>query len=140
MRWPVLLFLVVASALLPAVGYAVEDVDRRTGREVITGQLDAFRRDDAGAAFGFASPGIRQLFATEDAFLDMVRRAYPPVYRPRSFAFGEVRDLADGFEQSVTIQDESGASWDAVYTFERQPDGTWKISACRLIKRPEETA
>ena len=128
-------FLVVLLAW-PAM--ALDEGDRAAGRAAITAQIEAFRRDDAGTAFSFASPGIRRMFGSEEAFLDMVRRAYPPVHRPRSFGFGETRETASGFEQAVAIQDGAGADWDAVYSFERQPDGSWKISGCRLVKRPGE--
>lgn len=126
-------FLIAANA-----AGAVEDADRAAGRDVIARQIEAFRGDDAEAAFGFAAPAIRQMFGSGAAFLEMVRRAYPPVHRPNSYAFGEARDSSDGFEQAVAIQDQTGGEWDAVYTFERQPDGSWKISACRLVKRPSE--
>ena len=133
-----LLALPVLLSALPAL--AVEDADRSQGRDVIGHRIEAFRRDDAAGAFAFAAPAIREMFGTGEAFLDMVRRGYPPVHRPRSFSFGEARDLGEGFEQSVAIQDETGIDWDAVYTFERQPDGTWKIAGCRLVKRPGESA
>ena len=57
--------------------------DRAAIRQVIEGQLDAFRRDDGVAAFSFASPSIRRMFETPDIFMDMVLRGYQEVYRPR---------------------------------------------------------
>lgn len=118
---------------------AADDGDRSTGRDLITRQIEAFRHDDAASAFAFASPGIREMFGgSERSFLDMVQRAYPAVNRPRSFTFGPARDVGEGFEQSLAIQDEQGADWDAVYSLERQPDGSWKISGCRMVKRPGE--
>ena len=133
-----LLALSIVLASLPVL--AIEDADRAQGRDVISRQIEAFRRDDADGAFAFAAPAIREMFGTGEVFLDMVRRGYPPVHRPRTYSFGETRDLGDGFEQAVAIQDETGVDWDAVYTFERQPDGTWKIAGCRLVKRPGESA
>lgn len=135
----------VAAAMIAATilasaqpAAAVSDGDAGEGRRIIGQQIEAFRRDDGSAAFGFASPAIQGMFSGAETFLEMVRRSYAPVYRPRSFSFGAVRDLDDGFEQSVAIQDEAGADWDAVYTFERQPDGSWRIAGCRLVKRPGE--
>lgn len=134
------LVLALPVLLAAASAFAVEDADRAQGRDVIGRQIEAFRRDDADGAFAFAAPAIREMFGTGEAFLDMVGRGYPPVHRQRSYSFGETRDLGDGFEQAVAIQDEAGVDWDAVYTFERQPDGTWKIAGCRLVKRPGESA
>jgi hypothetical protein len=64
----------------------------------------------------------------------MVRNGYAPVYRHRSFEFGEAR-IADGkIYQDVQIIDEAGEAWDAQYTLEPQEDGSLKISACILKK------
>lgn len=132
------LFIFPLAILAATAAQALDEADRNAGRGAIASQIEAFRRDDAAGAYAFAAPAIRDLFGTDQAFLDMVRRAYPPVHRPRSYTFGETREVSDGFEQAVAIQDEAGVDWDAIYTFERQPDGTWKISACRLVKRPGE--
>ena len=106
---------------------------------MIERQFDAFKRDDAAGAYGFASPTIQGMFPSQDAFMAMVQRAYPPVYRPRSFEFGPTREVGEGLEQAVGIQDRSGNDWDAVYSLEKQPDGSWRISGCRLVKRPGQS-
>lgn len=142
MRRAVLAGLVMVLALvglLSGAARAVDDGDRSVARDLISKQIEAFRRDDAAGAFAFASPGIRDMFGSERSFLDMVQRAYPAVHRPRSFTFGPARDVGDGFEQSVAIQDEQGADWDAIYSLEKQPDGSWKISGCRMVKRPGDS-
>lgn len=131
---------VILAVALPFAARAAEPGDVASGRSAVEGQISAFRRDDAAAAFAFASPTIRSLFGDPERFLEMVKRGYAPVYRPRGFKFGPVRDTADGFEQDVDVQDEHGVDWDAVYSLERQPDGSWKISGCRLVKRPGESA
>ncbi|MBV9739636.1 MAG: DUF4864 domain-containing protein, partial [Hyphomicrobiales bacterium] len=48
--------------LVPAGGFAFTDDDRAESRAVIEHQIDAFRRDDAAAAFAFASPELQILF------------------------------------------------------------------------------
>ena len=128
--------LFLLAALVPAGAGALEESDRAATRSAIEGQIDAFRRDDAAAAYAFASPVIQRMFLSEDRFLDMVREGYRPVYRPRSYDFGPLRETATGLEQAVSIQDADGVDWDAVYSLERQPDGAWRISGCRLVKRP----
>lgn len=109
-------------------------------RGVVARQIEAFRRDDAETAFSFASPGIQSLFPMRERFMSMVRESYAPVYRPRSYAFGEVSDLGDAATQAVKIIDQQGEAWSALYSFERQPDGSWRISGCELLKDPEEAA
>ena len=132
--------LVALALLLTAVPAAALDAaDQTATRSVIEKQIDAFRRDAAGEAFAFATPGLRTIFGTEERFLDMVRNGYPPVYRPRSFEFGEIREIAGSLQRIVRIQDANGADWDALYSFEKQPDGSWLISGCALVKRPGES-
>src|ERR1700754_3090764 len=88
------LFLSLALAW-PAMAQdaALSDTDRAAIRDVIGRQVEAFRRDDGDAAFGFASPTIQRMFGSSDIFMDMVRQGYQPVYRPRVFDFAEIVEL-----------------------------------------------
>lgn len=132
--------LVAASLAHGRVAWAFDEADRRAGRETITSQIEAFRRDDGAAAYGLAAPSIQQVFPSQDGFMEMVRQGYRPVYRPRTYEFGESRDEGETLEQALRIQDADGTDWDAVYSLQKQPDGSWKISGCRLVKRPGEAA
>jgi hypothetical protein len=72
-------------------------------------------------------------------FLQMVRQGYLPVYRPKSYAFEAVKELGSGLAQAVRIVDEQGVQWLALYTMEKQPDGSWLISGCTLVKAPDQS-
>src|SRR5512142_1887252 len=124
-------------ALLVAVGFAIPAVaqeiaagDSAAIHSVIQGQVDAFQKDDGTAAYGLASPTIHQIFPSVDAFMGMVRGQYQPVYRPRSFTFGPLVNSPEGPMQKVFVVGPDGASYVAVYTLQKQPDGTWKINGC----------
>jgi hypothetical protein len=132
MRRLVPAFLLATVLASPAL--AVEDADRSQIQDVIRNQLEAFGRDDALAAYGFAAPGIKRMFPTSEIFIDMVRRGYPPVYRPKAWAFGDIKDGPNGPVQSVRLTDADGTQWLAVYTMEKQEDGSWRISGCTLIR------
>ena len=119
---------------------AVEEADRSAIRGVIESQIEAFKRDDAAGAFAMAAPNIKQRFGTQERFLSMVREAYKPVHRPQTYAMGDVEETSIGLTQYVQIQDAEGVDWTAVYTVERQPDGSWKITGCSLLKAPGERA
>jgi len=119
---------------------AFSEADRASVQSVITQQLDAFLADDGATAYSFAAPNIKSLFPTEEIFMNMVRNGYPPVYRPRSRSFGELKETARGLEQSVELVDADGVFWTALYTLEQQPDGSWKITSCVLLKKPGEVA
>jgi hypothetical protein len=117
---------------------AAEDVDTATFRAVISAQIEAFQADDGQRAYGYASPSIRQIFPTAEIFMDMVRRGYQPVYRPQSLSFGEAGTSADGRPfQKVTILGPDGLTYEALYSFELQPDGSWQISGCALVRAPD---
>lgn len=75
------------------VASAAEDVT--AGQSVIRAQEEALSRDDAATAYTFASPGIQRRFHDPETFLSMVRNGYTPVYRHRSFEFGEAK-TSDG--------------------------------------------
>lgn len=126
--------------LSPGAATALEEGDRTALRSLVDRQIDAFRHDDGVTAFSFATPGLREMFGDPERFMSMVRDGYRPVYRPRNYAFGPDRDAAAGPELSLRIQDEAGADWDAVYSFEKDADGSWRISGCRLVKAPGEAA
>jgi hypothetical protein len=105
-------------------------------RAVILGQLEAFRRDDAAAAFGFASPNIQGMFRTPENFMVMVRSGYPPVYRAKRSAFLEPVLSATGLIQPVLITGPDGTLVQALYAMQQQPDGSWRINGCQLQELP----
>jgi hypothetical protein len=115
-------------------------VDRAAVQTTIERQLEAFLADDAATAYSFAAPNITARFPTDAIFMEMVRQGYRPVYRPRSWAFGPSREHAGQIEQIVDLVDSEGVQWAARYTLERQPDGSWKITGCYLLKKPGEMA
>ncbi len=110
---------------------AADDV--AAAQRVIRSQIEAFGRDDAATAYSHAAPAIREVFP-QDVFMAMVRGSYAPVYRHKSFEFGEAR-VADGkIAQRVRIVDAEGVPWEALYTLELAPDGGIWISGCTLLK------
>ena len=127
-------FVLLAVFLLgfAAPARAADDVVAAQG--IIRSQVEAIGRDDAATAYSYAAPAIQNMFPQADIFLSMVQRNYTPVYRHKSFEFGEAR-VADGkIAQRVNIIDADGEAWEALYTLEQQPDGSLKIIGCVLIK------
>ncbi|WP_315838829.1 DUF4864 domain-containing protein [Bradyrhizobium prioriisuperbiae] len=114
---------------------AVADVVAAT-QNTIRSQAEAFGRDDAAAAYSYAAPAIQNIFPQADIFMSMVRRSYAPIYRHKSFEFGDARNVAGQIQQDVHIIDADGEAWEALYTLEPQPDGSLKIVGCVLKKAP----
>jgi len=134
--------LVVLLLLAPeAMAESLTEQDRASFRDIISSQIEAFRADDGPRAYSYAAPTIRRIFPNPDIFMSMVREGYRPVYRPQSFAFGEAEIGNSGLPvQRVTIVGPDGLTYDAVYTMERQPDGTWRINGCSIVRAPDISA
>jgi hypothetical protein len=126
--------LALALTLAPLAAKALSDADRADSRGVIERQIDAFRRDDGAAAFAFASPELQTLFQDADRFMNMVRNGYQPVYLPKAYSFTGVAETESGLTETLSIEDADGQGWTAIYTLAKQPDGSWKITGCRLEK------
>ena len=52
--------------------------------------------------------------------------------RPARITFAGLVVIGGGVVQQVRIVDGAGARWHAFFSLERQPDGRWRTSSCRL--------
>ena len=84
-------FLLLVAMLIGLGSPAGAADDVAAAQNVIRSQVEAFGRDDAAAAYAHAAPAIQEMFPQADIFMAMVRGSYAPVYRHRSFEFGEAR-------------------------------------------------
>lgn len=109
----------------------VTSTDRQAIRAVIEHQLIAFQHDDAEKAFSFASDDIQAKFVTAANFLQMVKLAYPAVYRPRAVLF-EVLTADQAPMQEVFLLAPDGTLVKAIYLMHKQPPGIWRIDGCFL--------
>ncbi len=139
-RFLALLALLFGLAVPAAAQPVVSPADQAAIRDVIKGQLEAFRRDDGAAAFGYASPMIQGMFGQPGVFMEMVRQGYPPVYRPRVFDFREIVDLNGEIAQKVHVVGPDGRPVTAVYPMTQLPDGSWRINGCYLLAPDEHQA
>ena len=131
MRAFVLLTALLIVLITPAGVGAGDDV--AAAQSVIRSQVEAFSRDDAAAAYSYAAPAIHDLFPQADIFMFMVQHSYAPVYRHKSFEFGEARASDGKIAQRARIVDENGEAWEALYTLEQQLDGSLKLIGCVLL-------
>ena len=130
MRNLVLVLIALFAFVLPAS--AGDNV--AAAQNVIRSQEQALGHDDAATAYSYAAPAIRQLFPQAELFMAMVQKTYAPVYRHKSFEFGEAQTEGSSVAQRVHIIDADGNAWEALYTVEQQPDGSFKITGCSLLK------
>ena len=130
--------LACAAALAPAGAGAAPGeapptaADQAAIRSVISAQIDAFRRDDADAAYRIASPQIETRFANATNFLAMVKLTYPIVYRAHDVDFGPVVRQNGAIVQQVGLVGDDGARAVALYTMEHDANGAWRVDGCVL--------
>ncbi len=118
-----------AQKVLPA------SADAQAIERTIRAQIAAFARDDAKAAFAFATPGIRKIFGGDsERFLRTVKQSYPAVYRPTSLFFLPPKRQGEIWLQAVNIADQDGKLWLAYYDMRLQSDKSWKINGCQLVE------
>jgi lauroyl/myristoyl acyltransferase len=137
-KWIIAALWLAVFAPAPAAADTLGAGDRQAIRSIIQSQLGAFRRDDGHEAFSYASPGIRQMFQTAEIFMAMVRGGYAAVYRPRAVEFLETLVKDGRTVQMMRFIGPDGVAVIAMYTMERQPDGSWRIDGVVLL-RTEET-
>jgi hypothetical protein len=106
---------------------------------VISGQIEAFLKDDVSTAYTYAAPNIKQMFVTSSRFGTMVQKGYPMIYRPSSYRFTEAREVNGTRYQNVLIRDQAGLFYVAEYAL-IETAGGWKIKGVRLFTRPEAGA
>ena len=139
-RWFAMLLLLLGSLpAVPALGQTSVDaaVDAAPIREVITRQMDAFRRDDGIEAFSSAAPGIRETFRTPERFMAMVKEGYAAVYRPAHVQFVDLTVEDGALVQRVHVVGADGDAYMAHYAMQQMPDGSWKISAVWVERLPD---
>jgi hypothetical protein len=136
------MFMLAALAAIstPTLAQATSEADKSAIQSTIRNQLEAFKRDDGAAAYSFAAPNVQAVFPTVDSFMAMVKQGYQPVYRPQSYAFRDLEVMDGRLSQTVEIVGPDNEFWTAVYTVEKQPDGVWRITGCRIIKTPGGSA
>jgi hypothetical protein len=127
------LFALALIPMLVAPAALAGDAEIKAAQAVIDSQLKAFLANDGATAYSFAAPNVKQVFPTVDTFMNMVTNGYAPVRKPRSYSFGKVEQTGPtSIVQQVLIVGPDGKDYEAVYTLEQQPDGTFKITGCSL--------
>jgi Domain of unknown function (DUF4864) len=103
-------------------------------RAVIERQLEAFRQEDAAAAFTLASPEIQAKYGNPENFMTIVKTFYEPVYRPRRMGgFTKLQVIDAQPTQPALLVGPDGEFAMALYPMKKQERGGWKILGCSLI-------
>jgi hypothetical protein len=101
-------------------------------QEVIAAPRAAIIAGDADKAFAYASPGIQQQFGDAASFLAMVDAAYAALESARYVEFLEGAIIDGIVVQRLRLIDADNTVRVALYTMEKQADGKWRVSGCRI--------
>ncbi|MEL6610110.1 MAG: DUF4864 domain-containing protein [Pseudomonadota bacterium] len=132
---PIVTRLVMALALVFAIALPAS-ADEAGIRATITGQMEAFRAEDAEGAFSYAAPNIKGMFGSADRFGMMVRNGYPMVWNNVDVQYLELRELGGRLWQMVQVQDTDGGYHYLDYLMVETPDG-WQIAAVQFLPAPD---
>jgi len=133
----VLAAVLLAFISMAAFAQSISETEKSEFQRIITAQISAFRADDGPTAYSFAAPVVRNIFPTPEIFMSMVKQGYPQVYRPQAFNFTEALiDPLGRPAQKMRVVGPDGKTYEALYSMEKQPDGTWRISGCTLLEIP----
>jgi hypothetical protein len=131
------MIVLLAFMSVAAFAQSMSETEKTEFQRIIAAQISAFRADDGPTAYSFAAPVVRNIFPTPEIFMSMVKRGYPQVYRPQSFNFTEALiDPMGRPAQKMLVVGPDGKTYEALYSMEKQPDGTWRISGCTLLEVP----
>ncbi len=126
---------VFAAALMAVTSAEAAEPEASEITRTIARQIEAFRRNDAAAAFAIAAPAIQKRFVDPATFMAMVAQGYPQVFRPRSIRFAEQAVRGDDAVQKVIVVGPDGVVVAALYQLVRI-DGTWRINGCQIARLP----
>jgi hypothetical protein len=133
----ILMITLLGFMTLSASAQSISATEKSEFQRIIAAQINAFQADDGPTAYSFAAPVVRKIFPTPEIFMSMVKRGYGPVYRPKSFNFTEALiDPMGRPAQKMLVVGPDGKTYAALYSMEKQPDGTWRISGCTLLEIP----
>lgn len=131
------------ACFLGIVAFWLGGTNAKAGEEdavnrVIQQQLEAFRKNDFGTAYGFALSGIRKQF-TQAEFEKMVRGNFAPMVKPGVVEFGGTKIAEGKAAVQLTLTAADGTKSAYRYFLEKE-NGEWHIAAVVPIEiEPQET-
>ena len=99
---------------------------------VISAQRAALIAGDGKKAFAYASPGIQALFGDAITFMMMVHAGYAVLLTARYVEFLEGAVIDGTIIQPLRLIDADNTVRVALYSMEKQNNGTWRVSGCRI--------
>ena len=134
----VFIALATTLALAQGSGHPAADWDRI--RSVVTAQREALVAGDGERAFAFATPALRRQYGSAEAFMRMVRSGYQALVDARYVELLEGAVIEGSTIQPLRLVMPDGAVLVALYTMQRQRDGSWRIAGCVIAPSTVKSA
>lgn len=95
---------------------------RKRAAASITGQLEAFAKDDYDKAISYQSASLQKNFPSKEAFRSMMKNAYPAFTRYKKVQFGKAMASPGGEQVSIeiTLTDRDNEQVKAIYVMVRE--------------------
>jgi len=106
--------------------------DWKAIKQVIAAQRAALVAGDKDKAFSYATPALRAQFGDPTTFMAMVHLGYPALLTARYTEFLDGAVIDGLVVQPLRLIDADNSVRLALYTLEKQQNGTWRISGCRI--------
>jgi hypothetical protein len=107
---------------------------------VVTAQREALVAGDGARAFAFATPALRRQYGSAEAFMRMIRSGYQALVDARYVELLEGAVIEGSTVQPLRLVMPDGAVLVALYTMERQRDGSWRIAGCVIAPSTVKSA
>lgn len=106
-------------------------------QDVITGQVQAFRDQDAKTALSFAGKGFQAAFPSPESFyISIMSSGYAPIGLSASHSFGSFQMMGDdSVAQVVKFIGAKQELYEAIYLL-TQEDAGWRVQGVQLAKTP----
>ena len=117
-------------------GFYITAADRAAMRSAILAQLQAFRRDDAAAAFAHVAPLARKTFVSARQFLTRVQDVYKMAYKSQLQRFDGIDMSGPLPRQRLLMTSPRGEQWLASFSMQRQSGGRWQIMGVTIEMAP----
>jgi hypothetical protein len=124
-----------AALFFSAPAAAQSEPDPALWQGVISHQIQAFRDQDAPAAFSDAGAMFQDAFPSAEAFfVAIISGGYAPIMESSSHSFGEFRLTdGDGVVQVVRFVGKSQELYEALYQL-KEEEVTWRVQGVVLQK------
>ena len=114
--------------------------DWKSIKQVISAQRAALISGNGDKAFSYATPALRAQFGDADTFMAMVQVGYPALLTARYTQFLEGAVIDGLIIQPLRLVDADNSVRVALYTMEKQKNGAWRISGCRIAPSTVQSA